>query len=57
MDYTYLKFIGLGLIFGGVLLVFLFELIQSVIRWIKAMDTLPVSVKQNILKAIFLSWR
>jgi hypothetical protein len=57
MDYTYLKFIGLGLMFGGVLLVFLFELIQSVIRWIKAMDTLPVSVKQNILKAIFLSWR
>lgn len=57
MDYVYLKFIGLGLIFGGVLLVFLFELVQSVIRWIKTMDTLPVSVKQNILKAIFLPWR
>lgn len=57
MDYTYLKVLGLGLIFGAVLLVFLFELIQSVIRWTKAVDMLPASVKQNILKAIFLPWR
>jgi hypothetical protein len=57
MDYSYLKFLGIGFIFGGVLLVFLFELVQSIIRWTKAVDMLPTPIKQNILKAIFLSWR
>lgn len=57
MDYVYLKVIGLGLIFGVVLIVLLFELVQSIIRWTKAVDMLPTPIKQNILKAIFLSWR